>query len=266
MYDYCIAALLGVIEGLTEFLPVSSTAHLIILSDILGFNSESSGHVFEVFIQIGAILAVVFAYRNKIFNTVIGLPKEKIAQKFALNVIIGTIPALLVGAVLHDFIKEKLYNPTVIGVSLIVGGIIILLLEKKIRQFKIENIDDISPKMAFLIGCFQAIAVIPGVSRSGATIMGALSCGVARPAAAEFSFFLAIPVMFAAVTYDTYKNLDAIVNNNQIGVMLCGMVFAFVTALLVMKIAIKFISKYGFTPFAIYRIFVGVAILSFLSI
>lgn len=264
MNDYLIALFLGLIEGLTEFIPVSSTGHLLLLGKALDFQSGASGHVFEVFIQIGAIFAVVVVYRARIWSTLIGLPKEKTAQKFTLNIILGTIPALVAGALLHDFVKERLYDPSIIGFALIIGGIIILALEKRLTRSKFETIDDITPVTAILIGCFQTIALIPGVSRSGATIMGALSCGVARPAAAEFSFFLAIPVMFAAVAYDTYKNKDAIMANDQMGIMLCGMLMAFVTAMIVIKFALHIIGKYGFAPFAVYRIILGCIVLGIL--
>lgn len=260
MGDYLTALFLGFIEGLTEFIPVSSTAHLIVLTKGLNF-SAPPGHVFEVFIQLGAVLAVVVLYRRKLWQTFLGLPREKSAQLFTLNLIVGTIPALVAGAFLHDWIKETLYNPSVIAVALIAGGVFILLLEKKLCRSKICSVDDIPCKAAFLIGCFQMLALVPGVSRSGATIMGSLALGLSRPAAAEFSFFLAVPVMMAAVAYDTMKNWDAIIAYGHMDLMMTGFFAAFVTAMLVIKFALAVISRYGFAPFAWYRIAAGLIIL-----
>ncbi len=258
MTDYLIALFLGFVEGLTEFIPVSSTGHLILLIEGLKFPAPP-GRVFEVFIQIGAILAVMVLYRAKIFKTITGLPKDPTARRFALNIIIGTIPALVLGAIFHSFIKTVLYNPLIIAVTLILGGIIILLFDKKFSKPTVENVDDITPKQAAIIGLCQSVALIPGVSRSGATIMGSLAMGLSRAAAAEFSFFLAMPVMFCAVIYDVIKNWDALISSvDNIGLMLTGLVGAFVTALLVVKAVVGFISRHGFTPFAWYRIGLGI--------
>lgn len=258
MTDYLIALFLGFVEGLTEFIPVSSTGHLILLIEGLKFPAPP-GRVFEVFIQIGAILAVMVLYRSKIFKTITGLPKDPTARRFALNIIIGTIPALVLGAIFHSFIKTVLYNPLIIAVTLILGGIIILLFDKKFSNPTAENVDDITPKQAAIIGLCQSVALIPGVSRSGATIMGSLAMGLSRAAAAEFSFFLAMPVMFCAVIYDVIKNWDALISSvDNIGLMLTGLVGAFVTALLVVKAVVGFISRHGFTPFAWYRIGLGI--------
>lgn len=261
MIEFLTALFLGFVEGLTEFLPVSSTAHLIVLTQGLGFPAPP-GHVFEVFIQLGAILAVMALYWRKIWATLVGLPRgEAVARKFTVNIILGTLPALVAGAVLHDWVKVHLYNPFVIAVALIVGGMVILILERRFARIQHTGLDEISPKTAFLVGCCQTLALVPGVSRSGATIMGSLGLGLSRPAAAEFSFFLAIPVMFAAVGYDTLKNWDAIVSYGHFGLMLAGLASAFVTALAVVRVAIGFISRYGFVPFAWYRIAAGLMIL-----
>ncbi len=260
MKDYLIALFLGFVEGLTEFIPVSSTAHLVLLADGLNFNAPE-GHVFEVFIQLGAILAVIVTYRRRLWDTLTGLPHDRTAQNFAMNVILATIPALIAGALGRDWIKQHLYNPASIAIALIAGGIIILLLEKRFRTARYDNIDSIPPKTAFLIGCCQALALMPGVSRSGATIMGALLLGLSRPAAAEFSFFLAIPVMMAAVAYDTMKGWNDIISNDHFGLMMTGLVAAFVTAMFVIRAALYVISKYGFTPFAWYRIGLGLLVL-----
>lgn len=257
MTDYLIAIFLGFVEGLTEFIPVSSTGHLILLIEGLNFPAPP-GRVFEVFIQIGAILAVMVLYRAKIFHTVQGVfTRDKVAQRFATNILIGTLPALLIGALLHSFIKNTLYDPMVIATTLILGGIFILVFEKRFGPATVETVDEISTKQALLVGFFQSIALIPGISRSGATIMGSLGIGLSRKAATEFSFFLAMPVMFCAVAYDVLKNWDALLATQSWGLMLSGLTGAFVTALVVVKTVVGFISRHGFAPFAWYRIALG---------
>lgn len=258
--DFLTAVFLGFIEGLTEFIPVSSTGHLVVLVDGLGFPAPP-GHVFEVIIQLGAIFAVLVVYRKKFIDTLIGLPCDKTAQRFALNLVVASFPALIAGALAHDFIKDQLYKPVVIAVSLIVGGIVILFLERRLNKERISSVDEVPLKIAFLIGCFQMIALVPGVSRSGATIMGALALGLSRPAAAELSFFLAVPVMFAAVSYDVLKNWDAVMAVDSLGLIAAGFFAAFLTALVVLKAAMHIISRWGFQPFAVYRIAVGAIIL-----
>ncbi len=257
MIDYLIALFLGFIEGLTEFIPVSSTGHLILLIEGLHFPAPP-GRVFEVFIQIGAILAVMVLYRAKIWKTVTGLPSDPNARRFALNIIVGTIPALILGALFHDFIKTVLYSPLIIATTLILGGIVILLFDKKFDHPSVEDVDAITPKQAAMIGLCQSVALIPGISRSGATIMGSLAIGLSRAAATEFSFFLAMPVMFCAVAFDVIKNWDAIVSSSDaMGLMLTGLFASFVTALLVVKTVVGFVSRRGFAPFAYYRIALG---------
>lgn len=261
MIDYLTAIFLGFIEGLTEFIPVSSTGHLILLIEGLNFPSPP-GRVFEVFIQIGAILAVMVLYRAKIFHTVQGVfTKDKVAQNFARNIIIGTLPALLLGALFHNFIKGTLYDPMVIAAMLILGGVFILVFEKRFGPATVETVDEISPKQALMVGFFQSIALVPGISRSGATIMGSLGIGLSRKAATEFSFFLAMPVMFCAVAYDILKNWDALYAAQSWGLMLSGLAASFVTALIVVKTVVGFISRHGFAPFAWYRIALGLAVL-----
>lgn len=258
MTDYLIALFLGFVEGLTEFIPVSSTGHLILLIEGLDFPAPP-GRVFEVFIQIGAILAVTVLYREKIFRTLTGIRHDRTAQNFARNIIIGTLPALVIGFALHNFIKGALYDPMVIVATLILGGIFILLFEKKFTNPRIESVDDITPKQALLIGLCQSVALIPGVSRSGATIMGSLAIGLSRKTATEFSFFLAIPVMFCAVSYDIFANWDELAAYPHIGLMFAGLAASFVTALGVVKTVVGFISRHGFAPFAWYRIALGIA-------
>lgn len=257
MTDLLIAFFLGFIEGLTEFIPVSSTGHLILLIEGMNFPAPP-GRVFEVFIQLGAIFAVMVLYRHKIFHTITGITHDPVAQRFTLNLIIGTIPALILGGTLHGFIKNTLYDPIVIAVSLIVGGIIILIFDKKFSTPSVSSVDQITPRQALLIGLCQSVALIPGVSRSGATIMGSLAVGLSRATAAEFSFFLAMPVMICAVAYDLLVNWDAVMASQEnISLLLVGFFGAFITALFVVKAAVAFISRHGFTPFAWYRIVLG---------
>lgn len=260
MKDFLTAAFLGFIEGLTEFIPVSSTGHLVILVDGLNF-AAPPGHVFEVFIQLGAILAVAWIYRQRIQETVVGLPRQRKARTFTLNLILGTLPAVFAGAAFHAQIKS-LYEPVFIACMLILGGIVILLLERRLKNPRVDNVDDVSPRAALLIGCFQMLALIPGVSRSGATVMGALGLGLSRPAAAEFSFFLAMPVMFGAVLYDGYKNWDALKAYPDLHLLAVGFVMAFVTALVTVRLVMRFIARTGFAPFAWYRIAAGLVTLA----
>jgi undecaprenyl-diphosphatase len=260
MTEFIKALFLGFIEGLTEFIPVSSTGHLVLVADWIGFYSP--GHVFEVFIQLGAIMAVIVFFREKIFDTFIGLPHERTAQKFTLNLVLVTIPALAAGLLAHGMIKH-MYTPEVIGASLVIGGIVILLMERRVTRSAVKSVDEISWRTALMIGIVQTLALIPGVSRSGATIMGGLAFGLDRKTAAEFSFFAAIPVMFAATLYDLYSNLDKFTGGSEFVMLGVGFVSAFVTALAVLKFALDIISRYGFAPFAWYRIVAGGLILAF---
>lgn len=263
--DYLIAAFLGFIEGLTEFIPVSSTGHLIVIGDWLNYQSDPN-KVFEVFIQLGAILAVVLLYRKRIWDTIVGLPRDPVAQRFTLNLILGCLPAFIAGAIFHDAIKD-LYRSEIVGTTLILGGIAILMLENRIRKPRYDTVDEITPKAALLVGCFQMLALIPGVSRSGATILGGLSLGLSRPAAAEFSFFLAMPVMSAAVLFDLIDNRDVLLDNSdRIFEMLVGFFAAFFTALVVVKQVIRLVSRFGFKPFGWYRIGFGIVILSIFAL
>lgn len=253
------AIFLGIIEGLTEFIPVSSTGHLILLVDIIGFKAPP-GKTFEIIIQLGAILAICWLYRKKIFQVVMGLPNSRPEQLFALNIVIAFLPAAVLGVMFHGFIKRVLFQPHVVAISLIIGGIIILIIEKCVIKAKCHSIEAIKPKTALAIGFAQSIAMIPGVSRSGATIMGSILLGVDRKAATEFSFFLAIPTMFGATVYDIYKNYD-VLSFDSAGLIAAGFVSAFIAAMLVVKRLIDFISTHGFAPFAWYRIVIGTVML-----
>lgn len=268
LYDLLVAAFLGVVEGMTEFIPVSSTSHLLILSDLLDFKGPP-GHMFEIFIQLGAILAVVVLYWQKLWSVACGLPrKDAAAWHFVGILAIGTLPALVAGALGRDFIKSVLYDsPLVIASALILGGIVILAMEQYlVKKAKDIGIQDIPLRTAFWVGCAQAVALIPGVSRSGATIMGCLALGISRKTAAEFSFFLALPVMSAGVAYDLYKGWATIDLVAHWPLMATGFVCAFVTAMAVIRIALAIIARYGFAPFAVYRIALGILLVCIYAI
>ena len=261
-YQYLEAALLGFVEGLTEFLPVSSTGHLILFVNLLGFEGPP-GKVFEVAIQLGAILAVCLVYFARLWRVVVGLKDDPRAWRFVFAILLGFLPAAVLGAALHGFIKTVLFNPTVVCVSLIVGGIAILVVERFLPTPRYHEIERFPASLALKVGLFQSIAMIPGVSRSGATILGALLMGVDRRTAAEFSFFVAIPTMAGAVTYDLYKNWSSM---NMDGAVLIGIgfVMAFLSGGLVVKALLDFVGRYGFSPFGWYRIAIGIAMLAFL--
>jgi undecaprenyl-diphosphatase len=256
---YLKALILGLIEGLTEFLPISSTGHLIITADLLGFTGENA-KTFEIVIQLGAILAICWHYRAKITEVVRGLPSDAKAQSFALNIILAFIPAALLGLAFHGIIKEHLFNPFNVAIALIIGGIVILLIERRPYAPRIHSVDDMHWTDALKIGCCQAVSLIPGTSRSGATIMGGLVFGLSRQAAIEFSFFLAIPTMFTATFYDLYKSWD-LLNVNDAGIFAVGFLAAFTSAFFAVKILLQFISNHSFKAFAYYRIVFGLVVL-----
>jgi undecaprenyl-diphosphatase len=254
--------LLGLVEGVTEFLPVSSTGHLILVDDLLGFQGPA-GQVFEIVIQLGAILAVCALYFRKLLAAVLGAPVDPAARRFILNLLWAFLPAAVVGVVAHGFIKSVLFSPWVVSITLILGGLAILVIERVRPPPVYHDVDALPPLTAFKIGCAQVVAMIPGVSRAGATIMGALLFKVDRRAATEFSFFLAIPTMFAATVYDLYKN-RATLSFDDLQVIAIGFVVAFLSALVVVRALIAFISRHGFAPFAWYRILVGALMLGLL--
>ncbi|NQW53824.1 MAG: undecaprenyl-diphosphate phosphatase [Rhodospirillales bacterium] len=257
------ALLIGVVEGLTEFLPVSSTGHIILAEEVLNFQGPP-GKVFEIVIQLGAILAVCLLYRAKIWTTAMGVvQREKPATRFAVAILVAFLPAAIVGVAAHKYIKEVLFNPMVVAVALIVGGIAILLIERFAQRPRIKTLDDVDLKTALCIGLCQCLAMIPGVSRAGATIMGARVFRVDRATAAEFSFFLAMPTMLGATVYDLYKNWSSLSWEHG-GVIALGFVAAFVSAMLVVGAFVRFISRYGFSVFAWYRIAIGSLALIFL--
>jgi undecaprenyl-diphosphatase len=251
-----VPALLGIIEGLTEFLPVSSTAHLLLAGHFLGFSSP--GRVFEVLIQFGAILAIVVVY----FGRLLGIARDAIARKpgalrFMLGVALAAFPAAIAGVLLHDFIKTVIYEtPILICVMLIIGGIILLYVDQLKLTPKYTSIYEYPPLLCLYIGLFQMLALVPGVSRSGATIVGSLLLGTDKRSAAEFTFFVAIPLMAGAFGYDLYKSRDMI--SSELGVAVAiGFAAAFICAFFVVRYALDFINRHGFAPFAYWRIFVG---------
>ena len=256
------ALFLGIVEGLTEFLPVSSTGHLILLVDLLGFQGPP-GKVFEIVIQLGAILAVCWVYRLRLWTAATGVVSDDRARVFVTNIVMGFLPAMVLGVMFHKYIKTVLFSPWVVSTTLILGGIAILVIERLVREPRHHAVEEFPFRLSLKIGLFQALAMIPGVSRSGATIMGSLLMGVDRRAATEFSFFLAIPTMLGATVYDLYKNRDVLSFDN-ITVIALGFAAAFVTAMLVVRAAIAFISRHGFAPFAWYRIAVGIAMFAVL--
>ncbi len=253
--EWLNVVILGLVEGLTEFLPVSSTGHLLLMGELLKFEGPP-GHVFEIVIQLGAILAVVAVYFKRLWHVVVSAPEDKGSQRFITAVTVAFLPAMVIGFFAHDYIKNVLFNPRVVAVSLVLGGIAILLIEKYAPKPKISYIEKMPFKTALGIGFLQCLAMIPGVSRAGATIMGALILKVERRAAAEFSFFLAIPTMLGATAYDIYKNYSML-NKADALMILLGFIVAFLSALFVVKTFIGFIGKHGFAPFAWYRIAVG---------
>ena len=251
------AILLGFIEGLTEFLPVSSTAHVLLAGHFLGF--DSPGKTFEVLIQLGAILAVISVYFGRLWKLVVELPTDPGSRQFALGLLVAFLPAALIGALLHGFIKGVLFEtPELICAMLIIGGFILLLVDRMNFQPIYKDVSIIPPSVAFKIGVFQCLAMVPGVSRSGATIVGGLLLGTDKRTAAEFSFFLAMPTMAGAFVLDLYKNWHHL-HAEDAAVISIGFIMAFVTALVVVRYALAFIGRHGFTPFAWWRIVVGLA-------
>lgn len=248
--------LLGIIEGLTEFLPVSSTGHLILAGALLGFEGESSV-AFKIAIQLGAIMAVLVAYWSRFWNVAKGLlARDSGAIAFTRNIFIGFLPAMVIGVVAYDAIRAAMQTPIIVAVMLIVGGVAILLIERMVKKVRFESVEAVPVRTAVGIGIVQCLAMVPGVSRSGATIMGALLMGVERKTAAEFSFFLAVPTMAAATVYALYKDRD-LLSMDDLGAIAIGLATSFIVALMVVKAFVAIVSRFGFAPFAWYRIVAG---------
>lgn len=261
---YFNAALLGLVEGLTEFLPVSSTGHLILLVDLIGFQGPP-GRVFEVAIQLGAILAICVVYFRRLWDVATNLGRDPRAMRFVVAILLAFLPAAVIGVFAHKFIKEALFNPTVVSVALVVGGVAILVIERFLPTPRYHEVERFPATLALKIGFFQCIAMIPGVSRSGATILGALLLRVDRRTAAEFSFFLAIPTMVGATVYDLYKNWSSMTVDDG-ALIAVGFVVAFIAAALVVRTLVDFVGRYGFSPFGWYRIALGSAMLVWLHL
>jgi len=253
------AAALGLVEGITEFIPVSSTGHLIVAGELLGFTGERA-KTFEIFIQLGAILAVVWLYRDLLVRVLRGLVRVEEDRRFALNLAVGFLPAALIGLLAHSWIKAHLFTVPTVAAALVVGGIAILLIERTRPTLRVSRAQDLTPRTAFGIGLAQVLSLFPGVSRSGATIMGGYLLGLSRTAATEFSFFLAIPVMAAATVFDLANSWSTL-TPADLPVFIVGFVVSFVSALVVVKAFLGFVARRDFTPFAWYRIAAGVALL-----
>ncbi|WP_313026127.1 undecaprenyl-diphosphate phosphatase [Pseudomonas lopnurensis] len=253
------ALILGVVEGLTEFLPVSSTGHQIIVADLIGFGGERA-LAFNIIIQLGAILAVIWEYRRKIIDVVVGLPNERQAQKFTANLLVAFMPAVVLGVAFADVIHEYLFNPITVAMALVIGGIVMLWAEKRDHTIRAESVDDMTWTLALKVGFAQCLALVPGTSRSGSTIIGGLLFGLSRKAATEFSFFLAMPTMVGAAVYSGYKYRD-LFQPGDFAVFAIGFVTSFVFAMLAVRALLKFIGNHSYAAFAWYRIAFGLLIL-----
>lgn len=253
---FLTVVILAIVEGLTEFLPVSSTGHLILMGELLGFQGPAET-TFKVVIQLGAILAVLVAYFERLRAVALGFPAQAEARAFVRTVLLGFLPAMVVGVIAYSAIKAMLETPILVAWALLLGGIAILIIERRAAHMaRFTRIEDVPWKTALAIGCIQCLAMIPGVSRSGATIMGALLLGVERKTAAEFTFFLAIPTMIAATSYDLFKSWH-VLRFDDLAAIGVGFVVAFLCALAVVRTLVGIVGRYGFAPFAWYRIVLG---------
>ncbi|MGE5723154.1 MAG: undecaprenyl-diphosphate phosphatase [Sphingomonadales bacterium] len=259
--------ILGIVEGVTEFLPVSSTGHLILASALLGYD-ENYWKVFNIVIQLGAILAIVVLYWRTFWAVLVGLiQREPTSIRFVRNVLIAFLPAAVIGLALHKAIEALLGNAEIVAVALVAGGIAILVIERLVKETNIVGVAEMPMKTVIAIGFIQCLSMVPGVSRAGATILGALSLGVERRTAAEFSFFLAIPTMIGASALELVKNRHELMSGTGagLGAIAIGFVVSFVVALIVVRGFVHFVSRHGFAPFAWYRIVVGAAALVWIA-
>ncbi|HSN38651.1 MAG TPA: undecaprenyl-diphosphate phosphatase [Burkholderiales bacterium] len=257
---YLKALILGIVEGLTEFLPISSTGHLIIVGQLLDFNDDK-GKVFEIVIQTGAMLAVVWEYRQRFARIFTGLGSDPAVQRFVWNLLIAFLPAALLGLAFASAIKQHLFRAIPVALAFVAGGLIILWVERRPRQARVESVDDMTWRDALKVGFAQAFALIPGTSRSGATIIGGMLFGLSRRAATEFSFFLAVPTLVAAGFYDLYKH-RALLDSGDFGVFSVGGAAAFVSAFLCVRWLLRYIATHDFSVFAWYRIVFGLVVLA----
>ncbi len=258
--DLWRVVVLGIVEGITEFLPISSTGHLILASDLLAFEG-SLGGTFEIFIQLGAVLAVVWYYRHDLWQQAQRVPQDRAVQRLWLNLAIAFVPAAGLGFLLHDWIKERLFNPPVVASALMVGGLILLLIERRERSTSAASIYDVTPKQALGIGLAQTLALIPGASRSASSIIGGLLMGLDRPTAAAFSFYLAIPTLGLATLFDLVTNLDQLSTGDAFN-LLVGTVVSFIVALLVINWLLRYIAHHDFKIFGWYRVALGIVVLA----
>ena len=258
-----VATILGLLEGATEFIPVSSTGHLIVAGHWLGFEGPVAA-TFEIFIQLGAILAIVWLYRARLIGALAGWRTRAADRRLVINLALAFVPAAGVGFLIHDWMKEVLFTPSVVAGALIAGGIIILLVERWQPRTVVESLDAIPHRIALGVGLAQILSLVPGTSRSGATILGGYALGLSRAAATEFSFFLAIPIMVAATLYDLFKSRDAL-TSETIPMFTVGFVVAFVSALIIVRIFLRFVARHTFVAFAWYRIALGILIFAVLA-
>ncbi len=254
------ALILGVVEGLTEFLPISSTGHLILAGDLLNFNDDR-GKLFEIVIQSGAILAVVWEYRERLARTFAGLGRDREANRLVLNLLIAFLPLAVLGLAFGKAIKAHLFAPIPVATAFILGAFVILWAERKNHRVRIHSVDEMRPLDAVKMGIAQAFALIPGTSRSGSTIIGGMLFGLSRKAATEFSFFLAIPTLGVATVYQVYKE-RALLSADDLGMWIVGFISAFVSAFLCVRWLLRYISSHDFVPFAWYRIAFGIVVLA----
>jgi undecaprenyl-diphosphatase len=253
------ALILGIVEGLTEFLPISSTGHLILVGDLLGFNDEK-GKIFQIAIQTGAMLAVVWEYRVKFGAILGGLASDPAARRFVLNLVVAFVPAATLGLLLGSAIKATLFRPVPVAIAFIVGALVILWAERRRHTVRVQSVDEMTWRDALKVGIAQCFALIPGTSRSGATIIGGLLFGLSRRAATEFSFFLAVPTLVAAGVYDLYTN-RGVLEVQDAGMFAVGLAAAFVSAFLCIRWLLRYITRHDFTLFAWYRIVFGAVVL-----
>ena len=260
------ALVLGVVEGLTEFLPISSTGHLIIVSDLMGVHDEK-GKVFDIVIQLGAILAVCWEYRARFARAFSGIGRDPVQRRFASNLLVAFLPAALVGLTLQSQIKAYLFNPISVAIALILGAGVIFAVERWYERHgvpRVTQVDEMTWRDALKVGCAQCFSLIPGTSRSGATIMGGMVFGLSRHAATEFSFFLAVPIMFAATGYQVVKHRE-LFTEQDLGPFAVGFVVSFLSALLAVRALVRYVATHDFRPFAWYRIALGFAVLAYFS-
>ena len=256
LFDLVKAGILGIVEGLTEYIPVSSTGHLLLLQHFFGFGDEDFGNTFAVLIQLGAILALLSIYFTKLWGLALGMISDHNARRFVIGVLIAFLPAAIVGALLHNFIKGVLFNPWIVCFTLIAGGSVLLLVDRLELKPRYDDVTTFTLPMYFFIGLSQCLAMVPGVSRSGATIVGAMFLGADKRSAAEFSFWLAMPTMVGAFAYELYKN-HAQMSTDNIIIVAVGFVISFIFGWIVVKTFLDYVSRHGFALFAWWRVIVG---------